>query len=161
MVRKKGFILDYSKIESQLWTIAEPIVASCGAELVDTEYVKEGGSWYVRIYIDREPPVDHNLCEQVSELVSDALDNSDPIPGSYYLEISSPGLERPLKRADEFRRYSGRDVLVKLYAPYEGRKEFTGVLQGLEEDNLWVNIDGEKVLFPLEQVAHVRLIAEF
>lgn len=94
MARKK-LIVDYNKIEQHVWQLAEPLAAQCGAELIDVEYVKEAGSWYMRLYIDREPPVDHALCEQVSNLVSEALDKDDPVDEAYFLEISSPGLERP------------------------------------------------------------------
>ena len=97
MVKKKGFLIDYSGIEKEIWAMAEPLAEAEGAELIDVEYVKEAGTWYLRIYIDREPPVDHDLCSVVSERVSAALDKADPIKQAYYLEISSPGLERPLK----------------------------------------------------------------
>jgi len=160
MVKKKGFIVDYNKIEREIWALAEPLCSECGAELIDVEYVYEAGSWYLRIFIDREPPVDHALCELVSGKISAALDVADPISQSYYLEVSSPGLERPLKRQEDFCRYAGREILLKLYAPYEGAKEFQGVLKGLEGDILTIATASGEYSFPLESIAKAHLVAD-
>lgn len=162
MVKKKGFLIDYSRIEKEIWQLTEPLVASAGAEIVDVEYVKEAGNWYLRIYVDRdEEPVDLDLCEQISNLVSAALDKSDPIAQSYFLEISSPGIERPVKRESDFPRFAGSQVVLKLYAPENGEKEFTGALGGLEDGNVLLETEAGSLSFPLEKVAHVHLLAEF
>ena len=163
MPKKAGFLTDHTHNEEVIWQLAEPLVASAGAEIVDVEFVKEAGSWYLRIYIDREgPPVDLDLCEQVSNLVSEALDKSDPIEQSYFLEISSPGLERPIKRESDFQRFAGEQVVLKLYAPDEsGVKEWTGALVGLAEDAVVLELSEGQRSFPLEKVAHVHLLAEF
>ncbi|MDO4582131.1 MAG: ribosome maturation factor RimP [Bacillota bacterium] len=161
MTRKKGIIIDYNRIEKQIWQLAEPLVAANGAELIDVEYVLEAGQWYLRLYVDREPPVDHRLCECVSNAVSAALDDNDPIEQSYNLEVSSPGLERPLKRQADFDRYAGYEVLIGLYAPRGGRKEYRGILQGLHEDTISILMDGELGEFKLDEVARVRLAVDW
>lgn len=160
MAKKKGFVVDYNNIEKQIWQMAEPIVRVCGAELIDVEYVLEAGSWYLRIYLDRETPVDHDLCEMVSEKVSAALDIHDPIEQSYYLEISSPGLERPLKREEDFVRYAGQEIMVRLYSPKDGSKEFAGILGGMDERGLILIQDGKEICFDLNEVAKAHLVAD-
>jgi len=161
LAKKKGPVVDFNRIETEVFAFSEPAVASLQAELIDVEYVKEAGSWYLRLYIDREPPVDHDLCEQVSNLVSDLLDQHDPIAESYYLEVSSPGLERPLRRPQDFARFAGSEAVVKLYAPLDGKKEYCGVLQGLEEDGILLAVADSVMTFPLEKVAKAHLKAEF
>lgn len=159
MARKK-LIVNYNKIEQHVWQLAEPLAAQCGAELIDVEYVKEAGSWYMRLYIDREPPVDHALCEQVSNLVSEALDKDDPVEEAYFLEISSPGLERPLRRASDFSRFRGHAVIVRLYSPRNGKKEYEGLLCGWRDGAVIINVEGEELAFPEEEVARARLKAD-
>jgi len=159
-VKKKSVIADYRQIEREVWNLAKPLVASAGAELIDVEYVQEAGQWYLRLYIDRAPVVDHELCEQVSRLVDPALDKADLIQQSYYLEISSPGLERPLKREADFRRYAGAPVSVRLYAPLNGVKEYGGALIGLDGAELVIMGIGGEQRFPLESVAKVHLVAD-
>lgn len=160
MAKKKHVAVDYNRIEKHVWALAEPLVASCGAELIDVEYLREAGSWYLRLYIDREPPVNHDLCEQVSNLVSPALDQDDPVDESYFLEISSPGLERPLRRETDFRRFCGRAVVVRLYAPKDGSKEYEGILLGLREDGVAIARDGTELVFTPDEVARCQLKAD-
>ena len=162
MAKKKAAAFDGRAIESRVWELAEPLAESAGGELIDVEFVREAGEWYLRLYLDREEkPVDHDLCEAVSDLVSAALDETDPIPQSYYLEVSSPGLERPLKRSADFQRYAGSDVVVKLYAARDGKKEFCGRLLSRDEDGVRIETDGAELLFPLDQIAKVHLKADF
>ncbi|MBR5430679.1 MAG: ribosome maturation factor RimP [Firmicutes bacterium] len=162
MVRKKTAAVNSRDIESRVWELAEPLAASCGGELIDVEFVREAGEWYLRLFIDRtEAPVDHDLCEAVSDLVSAALDETDPISQSYYLEVSSPGLERPLKRPQDFARYAGCDVVARLYAARNGQKEFTGRLLGRDEDGVRLECGGEELIFPLAKIAKVHLKADF
>lgn len=160
MVKKKGFVVDYNKIEREIWSLVKPLCDQCGAELIDVEYVYEAGSWYLRIFIDREPPVDHALCEKVSGLISDLLDQVDPISQSYYLEVSSPGLERPLKRAEDFQRYRGREIMVKLYAPYQGKKEFQGLLENMQDNVLTLSAAEGQLTFTLSDIAKAHLVAD-
>ena len=162
MAKKKAAAPDSRAIEAKVWELAAPLAERAGAELIDVEFVREAGEWYLRLFIDREAaPVDHDLCEAVSDLTSAALDESDPIPQSYYLEVSSPGLERPLKRPQDFLRYAGNDVVVKLYAAREGQKEYTGRLIGRDGDGVRIAVAEEELLFPLESVARVHLKADF
>ena len=161
MAKKKRIVVDYNRIEQQVWQLAEPLVAACGAELIDVEYVQEAGNWYLRLYLDREPPVDLDLCERVSNLVSPALDENDPVGGSYFLEVSSPGLERPLRREADYRRFSGQLVCVRLYAPRDGQKEFSGTLLGLRDDGLAILAkDRSELVFSADEVAQCRLQAD-
>ena len=104
--------------------LAAPIVEEQGCSLWDVEYVKEAGTWYLRVLIDKEGGVDILDCENISRALSDLLDEADPIEGSYTLEVGSAGAERVLKRPADFQRYLNSPVLVKLYKPVDGRKEF-------------------------------------
>lgn len=161
MAKRKSITVDYNRIEQQVFALAEPLAAQAGCELIDVEYSKEAGNWYLRLYIDREPPVDHDCCQAVSELAGAALDVADPIAESYYLEVSSPGLERPLRRAADFARFAGRQVAVKLYAPRDGVKEFHGELIGLREGDVLIAAAGAELLFAAAEVARVHLLADF
>ena len=161
MAKKTTAAVDNRRIEEQVWALAEPLAQSAGAELIDVEFVREAGEWYLRLFIDRsETPVDHDLCEAVSNLVSAALDEADPIEQAYYLEISSPGLERPLKRPQDFLRYAGSQVVLKLYAARDGQKEFSGRWLSRDDRAVYVEIDGEKKEFPLAQIAKIHLKAD-
>ena len=157
MANKKAFSVDYNRIEQQVWELSEPLAVACGCELIDVEYLKEAGNWYLRLYIDREPLVDHDCCEHVSKQVSAALDRFDPIEQSYYLEVSSPGLNRALKRENDFIRYNGREIAVSLYTPWQGAKEYCGILCGLSEDAIIIKQAGNTIDVPRELVAKARL----
>ena len=124
------------KITDQVWEFAEPLVQACGCSLWDVEYVREGGEWFLRLYLDKEGGVDIDDCEAVSRAVDPVLDEKDPIPESYRFEVCSAGLERQLKRPSDFERYLGEPVLVKLYRPRDGQKEFPGRLVRYEEGQL-------------------------
>ena len=118
------------KITELTAELAAPAIAEQGCTLWDVEYVKEAGTWYLRILLDKEGGVDILDCEEISRKVSDLLDEADPIEGSYTLEVGSAGAERALKRPSDFQRFLGSPVLVKLYRAREGRKEF-GLSEGL------------------------------
>ena len=145
------------KITEQVWAFAEPVVQAHGCSLWDVEYVKEAGEWFLRVYIDREGGVCIDDCEAVSRPLSDALDEADPIAGSYTFEVSSAGLDRPLKKPEHFEQSMGRQVDVKFYRPVDGRKERTGVLEGYENGD--VTVDG--VRYPKQDIAQVRLHVTF
>ena len=123
--------------------LAAPIVEAAGCSLWDVEYVKEAGEWFLRIYIDKEGGVSINDCEAVSRPLSDALDEADPIEGSYTLEVSSAGADRVLKKPEHFAQFTGSEVDVKLYRAREGRKELTGVLKGYDNGNVTVELPAE------------------
>ena len=122
-------------IEATIEEIVQPIVDSKNFEIVDIEYVKEAGEYYLRVYLDKEGGIFLSDCELVSRELSEILDQKDPIKDNYFLEVSSPGLDRPLKKDKDFERYKGRDVEIKLYKPMNGSKQFEGELVGLTEDN--------------------------
>ena len=149
------------KITEQVWQFAQPIVESLGLTLWDVEYVREGGEWYLRLYLDKEGGVDINDCEAVSRAVDPVLDEKDPIPESYHFEVCSAGLERPLKRPGDFEKFMGSPILVKLYRPRNGLKEIPGILRGYEEGKVTVEAGKETITFEKSEVALVRLRVEF
>ena len=149
-------------IEATIEEIVQPIVDAKNFEIVDIEYVKEAGEYYLRVYLDKEGGISLSDCEVVSRELSEILDKKDPIKDNYFLEVSSPGLDRPLKKDKDFERYKGRDVEIKLYKPKNGSKQFEGELVGLTEDNnIKVIIDGEEVDFTRKEVALIRLAIRF
>ena len=149
------------KLTEQVWQLAEPIAAARGCEIWDTEYVREGAEWYLRIYLDKEGGVDIDDCEAVSRAMDPILDEKDLIPSSYTFEVCSAGLERALKRPGDFARFLGSDVLVRLYRPKDGTKEFPGVLRGYEDGRVTIDYLGKPVTFEKSEVALVWLRATF
>ena len=143
--------------------LAAPAIAEQGCTLWDVEYVKEAGTWYLRVLIDKEGGVDILDCEAISRKLSDLLDEADPIDGSYTLEVGSAGAERALKRPSDFERYLGSPVLVKLYRAQDGRKEFAGHLAAYDEasGDVTVTVGKEEMTFVKKDVALVRLRVEF
>ena len=143
--------------------LAAPIVEEQGCSLWDVEYVKEAGTWYLRVLIDKEGGVDILDCENISRALSDLLDEADPIEGSYTLEVGSAGAERVLKRPSDFQRFLGSPVLVKLYRAREGRKEFAGYLKGYDEatGDVTVTVGSQDLVFPKKETALIRLRVEF
>ncbi|NLI60991.1 MAG: ribosome maturation factor RimP [Clostridiales bacterium] len=140
--------------------IALPILDELGYELVDVEYKKEGAHWYLRIYIDKPGGVTIDDCQEASDRINTALDEAVTVTYDF-LEISSPGLDRPLKKDKDFIRYMGRKVDVKLYKAIKGTKNYTGELVGLVDGNIHVTVDGELMEFKREEVAIIRLAIEF
>jgi len=150
-----------AKITELVAKLALPVVEEAGCELWDVEYVREAGTWYLRVYIDKPEGVDILDCEKVSRTLSDLLDEADPIEGSYTLEVSSAGAERPLKRPGDFERFMGSPVAVKLYQAREGRKEFAGVLAGYDNGDIAVTVGDRRMTFLKSEVALCRLRIEF
>ncbi|GEM03398.1 ribosome maturation factor RimP [Halolactibacillus miurensis] len=146
--------------------LVEPILADLGLELVDIEYVKEGKSFYLRVFIDKEGGVDIEECGLVSERLSESLDEDDPIKDPYYLEVSSPGAERPLKKREDFQKFMHHHVYLKFYEPISGFKAIEGDLVGLSEDDI-VTIEykdktRKKTLdVPYKKIAKARLAVSF
>lgn len=150
-----------AKVTELVTKLALPVVEEARCELWDVEYVREAGTWFLRIYIDKDGGVDILDCEKVSRVLSDLLDEADPIEGSYTLEVSSAGAERPLKRPGDFARFMGSPVAVKLYKARNGRKEFAGVLAGYEDGNVTITVGDAAMTFTKEEVALCRLRIEF
>jgi len=138
-----------------------PIAERHGVDIYDVEYVEEVGEWYLRAYIDKEGGVTINDCEAVSREMSDALDVDDFIEDAYYLEVSSPGLGRQLKKDRHLEKSIGMDVELKVYKPIEKQKEFEGVLKGFTSDEITVEIDGKDVVFPRKNIAIIKLALDF
>ena len=149
------------KVTEIVAELAAPVAAEFGCELWDTEYVREAGQWFLRLYLDKAGGVDILDCENVSRKVSDLLDEVDPIEGSYIFEVSSAGAERQLKRPSDFERFIGSPVLVKTYQNRDGRKEFPGVLKGYEDGDILLQMGTQELRFNKSEVAMVRLRIEF
>ncbi len=146
-----------NRVEQVVEELARPILEELKYELVDVEYKKEGGSWFLRFYLDKPGGITLDDCQIFSERISDLLDQVDPIPHRYYLEVSSPGLDRPLKKDEDFKRYKGCRVHVKLFKSVNGKKNYYGELVGLEDGNVVIQDGGYTYSFPKEDVAMVRL----
>ena len=151
------------KITELVAELAAPAVTEQGCTLWDVEYVREAGTWYLRVLIDKEDGVDILDCEAISRKLSDLLDEADPIEDSYTLEVGSAGAERPLKRPGDFERFLGAPVLAKLYRALDGRKEYPGTLEAYDPQSGDVTIseNGKAHVFAKKDVALVRLRIEF
>ena len=150
-----------SKITDRVWKLAEPVAAQFGLRIWDIEYVREGADWFLRVYIDKDGPVDINDCENVSRALDPILDEEDPIPDSYTFEVCSAGCERVLKRPGDFQQFLGSKVLLRLYRPRDGRKEYIGVLKDYQDGTISLSVGEEAMTFTPEETALVRLYAEF
>ena len=149
------------KITQQVWEFSEPVVQAHGCSLWDVEYIREGGEWFLRLYIDKEGGVNISDCEAISRAIDPILDEKDPIPDSYSFEVCSAGLERELKRPSDFARFLGSAVTVKLYKPVNGLKEQAGTLAAYEDGAVTIRQGEKEVRFEKSEVAQVRLRAEF
>ncbi|WP_024833911.1 ribosome maturation factor RimP [Ruminiclostridium josui] len=148
-------------IQQTITELVSPVVENLNYELVDVEYIKEGANWYLRVYIDKPGGISIDDCQAVSEQISDLLDKNDPIDQSYYLEVSSPGLDRPLKTEKDFTKYKGELVEVKVFQPIDGKKVFEGELVGLKDNFIVINQDGHDVQFERDKVAIVKRVIKF
>jgi ribosome maturation factor RimP len=178
------------KETNALWTLVEPYARAAGLELVELEYVRESGAWTLRIFIDRpwspeqdggprlpgqgggnrdagphelfrSPPIGHDDCERISRDVSAALDVADIIPTAYRLEVSSPGLERPLRREQDFQRFAGQKVKIRTTDPVDGRRNFSGTLAGASGGVVEVECDGRSCRVPIDLVAKANLVPDW
>lgn len=154
--------------EAKAEELLSPIVEKRNIEIYDIEYVKEGSDYYLRAYIDKPEGVDLNDCEAVSRELSDALDEADPIPDAYILEVSSPGLGRALKKDKHLEKSIGKDVEIKLFKPLEKRKDFAGILEGFDEKTITIREDADENgeggtlrVFDREAVALIKLALDF
>jgi ribosome maturation factor RimP len=150
-----------SRIEEITKELVMPILEENNFELVDVEYKKEGKHWYLRVYIDKEGGITLDDCQLVSEYLSDRLDEVDPIDHSYILEVSSPGLDRPLKTPRDFKRNIGKEVEVHLYQPVDKKKKFTGELLEYTGDKIILFCDEEKKEFDVKNVRLVKPVIKF
>ena len=151
-----GVILAQSSTAAKVAALVKTTVESLGVELWDVKFVKEGASWYLRVFIDKEGGVDINDCTDVSHAIDPILDEADPIKVSYYLEVCSPGLERELSEPQHFERYIGSSIKVKLIRPKDNKKEFTGNLLSFDGD-IKIEVDGKELTFLKNEISSVRL----
>ena len=150
-----------SKLTEKIRALAEPVVLEEGCSLWDVEYVREAGSWYLRLFIDKEGGVGIDDCERISRRLDPILDEADPIPESYVFEVGSAGAERELKRPSDFEQFMGDEVEVKLYRPLDGRKAWVGELAGYDAGEVTIRVGEEERRFPAAQIAQVRLHLSF
>ena len=149
------------KVTEQVAQFAEPVVRAHGCTLWDVEYVREGGEWFLRLYIDKDGGVDISDCEAISRVVDPILDEKDPIPDSYNFEVCSAGLERQLKRPSDFEQFMDSAVTVKLFKAVNGAKEYAGTLTGYADGAVTIEAAGTTYTFQKNEVAQVRLRVEF
>ena len=147
--------------EQKTEALVMPIIEANNFELVDVEYVKEAGNWYLRVYVDKEGGIAVDDCEVVSRALSDKLDVDDFIEDSYILEVSSPGLGRPLKKEKDYIRSIGKEVDIHLYKSIEKQKEFTGVLKSYTKEEIVLQIEDTDVTFDRTNIALIRLSFDF
>jgi len=149
------------KIPEIVAELAAPLAEGAGCFVDDVEFKKEGSDYVLRVIIDVEDSTDGGVsidqCENVSRALSDILDEKDPIPQAYMLEVSSPGIDRPLKRDRDFERFMGREIDIGLYKPMNGSKTFTGTLTSYKDGVVTVNAGGEDIIFEKDKTAYIRL----
>ncbi len=162
LVRRNYSVSKREEYEQKTEELLEPIISELGFELVDVEYVKEGGTWYLRAYIDKPGGITVDDCEAVSRRFSDVLDEKDYIEDSYVFEVSSPGLGRPLKKEKDFARSVGEEVEIRTYRAIDRQKEFTGILKSYDEDTVTIAYeDDTEQTFDRADIALIRLALDF
>jgi ribosome maturation factor RimP len=149
------------QVRQQLEQIAEILVASEGMELVDLEYRREGRRWMLRLFIDKDGGVTLDDCASISRELGDLLDVKDIIPQAYVLEVSSPGLNRRLRKKEDFARFAGQKVRLQLFVPIDGRRKIVGELEGVEDDAVVVAAPEGRCSVNLKDIAKANLIYEF
>ncbi|CAM3704605.1 ribosome maturation factor RimP [Mesobacillus zeae] len=154
-----------SKVTEVVEELVTPILDEIDLELVDIEYVKEGKNWFLRVYIDKDNGVDIEECGIVSERLSEKLDELDPIQHNYFLEVSSPGAERPLKKERDYQKAIGKNVFIKTYEPIDGEKAFEGVMTAYDGESVTVEVKvktrKKSISLPLDKIASARLAVTF
>lgn len=147
--------------ESKTEELVMPLIEQNNFELVDVEYVREGSNYYLRVYIDKENGINVDDCELISRALSDLLDEKDFIEEAYILEVSSPGLGRPLKKDKDFERSIGEEVEIKLYRMKNGTKDYKGILKAYDKEYVTIEEDGTDMEFTRSEIALIRLAFDF
>lgn len=150
-----------SAIKTAIEAMVSPFLNENGFELVDIEYIKEGSNWFLRIFVDKEGGIDIDECVRISEYVSEKLDEEEPITGAYFLEVSSPGAERPLKKPEDVQKAIGKNVFITTYEPINKMKEFEGQLLAFDGENVTVQVGAKEHTIPYAKVASARLAIIF
>ena len=146
-----------SKITDRVSALAKPVVEEEGCSLWDVEYVREAGTWYLRVFVDKEGGLGIDDCERISRRLDPLLDEEDPIPDSYVFEVGSAGAERELKRPRDFEQFMGSEVEVRLYQPLNGSKSFVGTLKAYDDGNVTIENGNTEMRFDKGKIALTRL----
>ncbi len=146
---------------AQLETLIQPAVEACGCEFWGLEYLSQGRFSTLRVYIDHPQGVDVDMCADVSRQVSAILDVEDPIAGEYNLEVSSPGLDRPLFTLEQYQLNIGQNISLRLRLAFEGRRKFTGLLRGVEGEDVVLLVDDEEFLLPVSSIEKANIVPRF
>jgi ribosome maturation factor RimP len=154
-------VVTQAQIKSVIEDMLKDFTEQNGFELVDIEYVKEGSNWFLRVYADKEGGIEIDDCGRISEYLSSQLDEKDPIADAYFLEVSSPGAERPLKKLQDYYKAVNSHVFVTAYEPIDGSKEFEGLLLSFDGEELVVEVGKKKFTIPFAKVASARLAIVF
>ena len=150
-----------ARIEEQAQNLLEPIINGLGYDLYDVIYTKEGKDYYLRIFIDNDDGIGIEDCEKVNEAINDILDEKDLIPESYFLEVSSPGLEKQLRKEKHFLKNLGKEITVKLYRPINKKREFVGILRNFENGKIALEVEKEILNFELKDTVSVNIVFNF
>lgn len=153
--------MDIKLLLKQLNSLIEPIVEDLDYELYHIEYIRESGDYYLRVYIDSDKGISLSDCEKVSRRISDALDEKDPIQDPYYLEVSSPGIERGLYNDKHLARYIGSDVNIKLTQLFEGKRSLSGKLLAYDEEKITIQAEGSDIAVPRDIIKSINLKMKF
>ena len=154
-------MVDTALIRNQVFDIACPVVEDIGFELIDVEYLSMNGRWILRLYVDKEGGITIDDCVSVSRELGDLLDVKDVINNEYVLEVSSPGLNRPLKKSADFERFAGQRVRIKMVSGVQGRRNFLGKLIGCTDGLVHLDVDGVSVQLPLDSISKAHIEYEF
>ena len=148
-------------MQDKLSTLLEPVVADLGYELIWVQLAGGEGGQIVRVFIDHAEGIDVDDCAKVSREISGVMDVEDPIPGNYTLEVSSPGLDRPLAKPAHFEQFAGQQIKLRTFAPsLDGRRRYTGLLKGVAGDEVEIEVDGELHAVPLDNIEIARLVPD-
>ena len=150
-----------SKLTDRVSALVRPVVEEEGCSLWDVAYVREAGTWFLRVFIDSDGGVGIDDCERISRRLDPILDEEDPIPDSYVFEVGSAGAERELKRPSDFEQFLGHEVELRLYRPMDGKKSFVGTLAGYDDGNVTITVGEEALTFEKQQIAKVNLHVSF
>jgi ribosome maturation factor RimP len=163
LYREEIFLEEYTlaNITQLTQELITPYLEENGFELVDVEFVKEGRNWFLRVFVDKAGGIDIAECGKISEILSAKLDEQDPIKEAYFLEVSSPGAERPLKKPEDVRRAVGQNVYITTYVSIDGDKEFEGELSSFDGETLVIKVRNKAHTIPYEKVASARLAVVF
>ena len=148
-------------IESKVQNLLEPIIQNLGYELYDVLYIKEGKDYYLRIVIDKESGIDINDCEKVNDAINDILDEADYIKDQYFLEVSSPGVERLLRKEKHFKKQIGNKISVKLFKAIENQKEIVGILKSYNQDELIIEQENKEIRIEVKNIAIAKTVFDW